>query len=227
MTIGISTIERIQKGKRFTYLIQTLKELIRKIPERARDKILIIIFCADEDVESRNRISDSVKKNFKEFIENGLIHIIQAPKTFYYDLENIPRTLKDSAIRMKWRGKQSLDYAFLFYYASGLGKYHLQLEDDIGCDDDFFHKIEDDILNRTSEWIILRYYRMGFIGILIKTEFIRMIADIFRMYYFEMPLDWIYIRPFLFAGLADREKLGSRLVFHHKGEFSSSKNFEP
>ena len=226
MTIGIPTIERIKNGKRFTYIKESLKDLIKKIPERVKDKILIIIFCADENGESRRRIWEDLNKDFNDLIKNGLIQIIHAPKRFYYDLENVPRTFNNTAIRMKWRGKQSLDYAFLFYYAYGLGRYHLQLEDDVVCEKDFFDKIENDIANTKSKWILFQYYKMGFIGKLIKSEYLSVFADIFRIYYFEMPLDIIYFRPFRYAGLNDQHKMGTRFLFHHIGSFSSSKNFE-
>ena len=227
MTIGIPTIERVRNGNRFSYLIPTVNDLIKKIPDRVKDKILIIILCADEDEESRRRVSDNIKKHFYKFIKSGMIQVIRVPKRFYFDFENLPITFNDTTVRVKWRSKQSLDYAFLFYFSYGLGKYHLQLEDDIAFDEDFFDCIEDDISNRRSKWIILHYYRMGFIGQLINSKYLRLLADMFRMYFFEMPIDLLYFRPFQFAHLYDRIRFGSRFVFHHKGEFSSSKNDEP
>ena len=227
MTIGIPTIERVQNGNRFSYLASTLNDLIKKIPDRVKDKILIVILCADEDEESRRRVSENIKKHFYEFIERGMIQVIRVPKRFYYDFENLPITFNDTAVRVKWRSKQSLDYAFLFYFSYGLGKYHLQLEDDLAFDDNFFDCIENDISNEKSKWIILYYYKMGFIGKLIKSEYLRLIADVLRMYFFEMPLDILYIRPFRYARFDDQVRRGSRFVFHHIGEFSSSKNAEP
>lgn len=226
MTIGIPTIERLVNGKSISYLEETLKDLIKKIPERVKDKILIIILIADENPESQKRIFVSLSKNFKQSIEDGLLEVIHAPKRFYQNLENLPTTMNNTDTRMRWRAKQSLDYSFLLYYAYGLGQYHLQLEDDITCEENFFEKIEHDIKSTKSEWIIYQYYKMGFIGKLIKSEYLPIFASIFRIYYFEMPLDLIYFRPFWFAGLNTWHKITNNYIFHHIGKQSSSKNHE-
>eukprot|EP00795_Rhopilema_esculentum_P004123 gene4123-20305_t len=224
MTIGISTIERKKDGKRYSYLSRTLNSLISKMPTAAKMEVVIVILCANRDSDANQRTYKELQNTFHELIVKGFLQVIVAPERFYRSLENLPKTFNDSSLRMKWRSKQSLDYAFLLYYCHGLGEYHLQIEDDVDIEAGYYEKLKSDIVTTKVPWAIYQYYKMGFIGKLFKSQYLQLIANIFRIYYFEMPLDLLYIQPFILSNLKNRQKIASKFLFHHIGKQSSSQN---
>lgn len=225
MVIAIPTIERKKGGKKYFYLEQTLKSLLSRLSSEAKKETVIVILCADTDPEKRERVKERIEKSFLVELYSGLIQLIYAPERFYSSVTNLPITFNNTPARMKWRAKQSLDYAFLFYYCDGVSKYYLQLEDDVTIEDGFYEHIKRDLKGFDKRnFILLHYYKLGFIGKLIDSRYMQMFADMFRIYYFEMPLDWTYYRAVFFIGAEHRALAGSKFLFHHIGNYSSSDN---
>ena len=225
MVIAIPTIERKKGGKKYFYLEKTLKSLLTRLSREAKRETVIVILLADTDPEKRENVKARLEKSFLVELYSGLLQIIYAPERFYSSVTNLPITFNNTPARMKWRAKQSLDYAFLFYYCNGASKYYLQLEDDITIEDGFYEHIKGDLIEfNKDDWILLHYYKMGFIGKLIDSRYLQMFADMFRIYYYEMPLDWIYYRALFFIGADHRAFAGSKFLFHHIGNYSSSNN---
>ena len=151
------------------------------------------------------------------------MHIIIAPDRYYHPLTGLPRNYNDSAERVKWRGKQAMDYAIMFYYVHGLTQYYLQLEDDVVPVDDFYKLLKDDINKREKQnslWIIRKYYHMGFIGKLLKSEYLPYVAEFLRTFYFEAPCDWLH--QWFLNNVGIKEETGP-ILFRHIGVQSSSK----
>eukprot|EP00795_Rhopilema_esculentum_P010995 gene10995-19834_t len=227
MTIGISTIKRKTKGSSASYLERTLNTHLKNLTDTQKEEILIVIFLADWEKEKRDSIQERLMKTFDMHIKNNTIKLIYAPKRFYSSLSGLPQNFNDTKKRVRWRSKQALDYAFLAYYCSGLGKYYFHLEDDLESLSGFYKLIKDDLLSQAVmnyQWSIRRYGHMGFIGMLIKDEFLHGLADFWRLNYFEMPLDWSYMH---FLGLLTRsgqEKDSTIMRFRHIGRQSSSLN---
>ena len=225
MVIAIPTIERKKGGKKYFYLEQTLKNLLTRLSREAKRETVIVLLLADTDPEKRGNIKARLEKSFIVELYSGLIQIIYAPERFYSSVTNLPVTFNNTPARMKWRAKQSLDYAFLFYYCDGVSKYYLQLEDDVTMEDGFYEHIKRDLIEfDKKDWILLHYYKMGFIGKLIDSRYLQMFANMFRIFYFEMPLDWIYYRALIFIGADHRATAGSKFLFYHIGNHSSSDN---
>lgn len=71
-------------------------------------------------------IADKLDERFKQYIDDGLIEIISAPQNYYpnFDLafDNHKDSMGDPLIRVKWRTKQNLDYAYLMMYCKNKGK---------------------------------------------------------------------------------------------------------
>ena len=126
MAVGIPTIERNYRGKKEYYLSTTLRSLFSKLTENEKKEISVIIFCGDEDPKKRASITERLQKDFPDFIESGLIDVIYAPKRYYSELDDLPLTFNNSKVRVRWRGKQALDYSFMMYYASDLGMLSLE-----------------------------------------------------------------------------------------------------
>lgn len=189
-----------------------------------------MILCADEKQENRIWIKQHLEREFPDQVKDGLLQMIHIPERYYMKLDNLPRTYNDTQHRVKWRSKQSLDYAFLSYYAYGLSPFYLSLEDDVKSKDKFYDIIKSE--NRDCKgsfgegcWIMKRYYKGGFIGKLMQGAYLKSFADYLRLFYAEMPLDWIYEYWLLMIDLtSDREWRGSQSLFTHIGEQSSSKN---
>ena len=53
--------------------------------------------------------------------------------------------------RIKWRSKQSLDFAFLMMYAKDRGTYYVQLEDDVITKKGFVSTMKSSALQKTAE----------------------------------------------------------------------------
>ena len=225
LSIGIPTIERNNNGKKVDYLNTTLSILISKLSPAERRQVLIVIFCADQDPKKQQVTIANLQQNFQKHIQTGLIQILLAPKRFYSRIDNLPRNFNDTELRVKWRSKQSLDIAFMFYYMHGLSEFYLHLEDDVKTEDDFFETIRHDSKEKfKTEWVMIMYFKMGFIGKLIKSDILSPMADFLRNFYYEMPPDWLYS---IFVKLLEKngvELIGSRTLFHHLGVQSSSGN---
>ena len=188
-----------------------------------------MILCADEKEENRLWIKENLEKDFPDQVKDGLLQMIHIPERYYLNIENLPRTFNDTQHRVKWRSKQSLDYAFLFYYAYGLSPLYLGLEDDVESKEKFYDVIKSDTRDCEGSfgegcWIIKRYNEGGFIGKLMKGTYLKLFANYLRIFYSEMPLDWLYEDWLLMIDLRDREWAGSQALFTHIGEQSSSTN---
>lgn len=100
-------------------------------------------------------------------IESGLIDIISPPASYYPDFDKLTPTLSDSIERVKWRSKQSLDFAFLMMYSFPKGMFYVQLEDDILAKPNFLSIMKSTALRKIANkepWFVLDFCQLGFIG---------------------------------------------------------------
>ncbi|XP_068687196.1 alpha-1,6-mannosyl-glycoprotein 4-beta-N-acetylglucosaminyltransferase-like [Montipora foliosa] len=226
LTIGIPTVQRIFNNKTAFYLVETLKSLLHKdLTEEDLSSMLIVIFLADTETSAREKVKESLRSNFGQYLERNLIHVIVAPVSFYPQLKGLPRTYNDGPERMYWRSKQSMDYVFMFYYSQGLSQYYLHLEDDVIAEPDYMRQIRDFIdLKRNTSWDVLEFSSWGFIGKLMEDKDLRTFGRFIALFYAEMPVDWLlsmylHIRR---SGRPLREVLWKTELFHHGGHQSSS-----
>ncbi|KAK3711391.1 hypothetical protein QZH41_003530 [Actinostola sp. cb2023] len=78
----------------------------------------------DVEQEAIQSVANEIKSEFPSELSSGLMRIINAPRSYYPSLENLPGLWKDKPKRVQWRSKQCLDYAFLFDYSKDLGFRH-------------------------------------------------------------------------------------------------------
>lgn len=231
LILGIPTVERENKS----YLIETLDNLINNMNETERSDTLIVVFVGETDGELVNSIASQIKLQFTDHVDSGLIEVIAPPVSYYQSLDQLRITLKDPVERVKWRSKQTLDYAFLMMYAQPKAKFYMQLEDDIVADPGFITNIHEYIKSSENfDWFILEFSSLGFIGKLFRTSDLPELITYLRVFYNDKPVDWLYI-DFLSVQYCDQEKLicvgGSRKIklrrtptlFQHVGKFSSLK----
>ncbi|VDP17085.1 unnamed protein product [Heligmosomoides polygyrus] len=120
------------------YTTATLTSLFSKMDKEYRDDILFLVMLASEKPSVSDFISNknsTIQKNFAKEIEDGILQVFAVPQSWYKIDMDIPATFNDSSQRMYWRTKQNIDYIYLMTYASSLGDYYIQLEDDVTAAD--------------------------------------------------------------------------------------------
>lgn len=180
--------------KKAYYVIETVQSLMTNITTSQMNDILIIILITEYDnKEYVHQITSDVERYFPEAVDEGSLQVIVSNPAFYPSLDSLPRLYGDKPERVKWRSKQALDYAFLYYYAVHLGEYFVQLEDDIIAVDNYLHKMKMHIdIYKDDQWSVLEFGARGFIGMTYRNSDLPALAKFVRFYYWTMPVDWLF-----------------------------------
>lgn len=116
-----------------------------------------------------------------------------------------------------------MDYSFLIHYSAGLGRYYIQLEDDVFSAKNFIsairRRVEEQEAKRTT-WTMLEFSNLGYIGKLYKSAHLPLLARFLFLFYQEMPCDWLmsHFRVLL----TQKEVISFKpSLFQHMGTFSS------
>ena len=188
--------------------------------ESQRNDVIIIVFLADRDKESKTKIATNIKNKFGDLLESGMISIIQAPDDYYNAIKVTKRTYNQPLRYVKWRAKQNFDYAYMFKYSIGRSSYYMQIEDDIKTLPGYIRSIKQFIQNQPDEWTCLEFSELGFIGKLYHTEDLEKLAMMFLMFYQEQPVDYTYLY-FNILMTQITNKLRKPTLFQHLGIYSS------
>lgn len=190
VVLGVPTVKRESQ----TYLLPTLQNLIESMNEEEKNMTLIIVFVAETDIEYVTTITDKIKKQFGDALQNGLLEVISPPASFYPDLNEVRVTLNDPIDRVRWRTKQNLDYSFLMMYAQSRGLYYVQLEDDILTTPLYVTKMLRFALEKESsktDWFLLDFCQLGFIGKMFKSIDLPYVIQFAVMFHNDKPVDWL------------------------------------
>ncbi|EDO33330.1 predicted protein [Nematostella vectensis] len=220
LVIGVPTVQRSEAS----YLMDTLQALIDGLDENDKKHVMVVVFVADLDNSNHAaKMSQQLSKKFSKELDSGLIQAVTAPASYYPKLTGLPQLYQDSPQRVYWRSKQCVDYAFLFGYAGSLGKYYMQLEDDVIARKGYF-KATKNFINRNvgREWLFLEMGYTGFIGMVFKSKDTRRLSVFYKMYYWVWPID------FLFRHFSTFDLYGNNPRYHppqfvHIGKVSSLK----
>jgi alpha-1,3-mannosylglycoprotein beta-1,4-N-acetylglucosaminyltransferase C len=189
IVIGIPTVKRDTTD----YLSSTLRHLVKYMNVNETKKCHIVVFCANFELAANTQTADFVKKEFAKEVAAGLIEVIKPDVSFYPKLNNLPSLWKDKPDRVKWRSKQCVDYALMFAYCRKLGRYYLQLEDDVSVSQTYFREMKNFIRARgAAKWSNLQFGTGGFIGMLFKTSDLGRLALFVKMYYWIFPVDILF-----------------------------------
>ncbi|XP_039656603.1 alpha-1,3-mannosyl-glycoprotein 4-beta-N-acetylglucosaminyltransferase C isoform X2 [Perca fluviatilis] len=137
--------------------------------------------------------------------------------------QSLKRNYNDAPERVSFRSKQNLDYSFLTHYSASLGRYYLQLEDDVSSAKNFLstirRRVEEQEAKKTT-WAMLEFSALGYIGKLYKSAHLPLLARFLFLFYQEMPCDWLMTR---FRELMTQKEtiLFKPSLFQHMGTFSS------
>ena len=234
--IGVPTVKRKNKS----YLETTLKSLFANIEEEESEDVLVIVMISEpNDLAYVNNRTDSIRKLFPTQIDQGMLHIIAPPNSFYPNFTNLKSTFGDNLERVHWRSKQNLDYAYLMIYAWKMeSTYYVQVEDDIITKPKFVNIMKQVAGNYSSthpNWFVIRFCKLGFIGKFFKTRDLITLAQFLLMFYKDKPVDWllheiITTKAACYPGQNmetcrhERNKIDiqpGRSLFQHKGLISS------
>ncbi|XP_034393353.1 alpha-1,3-mannosyl-glycoprotein 4-beta-N-acetylglucosaminyltransferase C-like isoform X1 [Cyclopterus lumpus] len=137
--------------------------------------------------------------------------------------QSLKRNFNDAPERVSFRSKQNLDYSFLIHYSASLGRYYLQLEDDVSAAKNFLSTIRRRVAEQEAKkttWAMLEFSVLGYIGKLYKSAHLPLLARFLFLFYQEMPCDWLMAR---FRELLTQKEpiIFKPSLFQHMGTFSS------
>ncbi|XP_028395993.1 alpha-1,3-mannosyl-glycoprotein 4-beta-N-acetylglucosaminyltransferase C-like isoform X2 [Dendronephthya gigantea] len=218
LAVGIPSIRR----KTRSYLKKTIKSVMNAVKGNEEGNITVVVFLADFNSDFKQKQLSDITMMFKKYITSGALQVIQAPRDYYIPLNDLHRNLGDHMDRVLWRSKQSLDYVYLMCYCSYISHYYLQLEDDVIASPRFLSKISDYVDSQKHEWISLNVAQLGYIGKLYPTREVSNLASYLRLFFNEMPVDWLEPRWKKYRGQDPGEtKCRAASLFQHIGLISS------
>nr|XP_057908238.1 alpha-1,3-mannosyl-glycoprotein 4-beta-N-acetylglucosaminyltransferase C-like [Doryrhamphus excisus]XP_057908239.1 alpha-1,3-mannosyl-glycoprotein 4-beta-N-acetylglucosaminyltransferase C-like [Doryrhamphus excisus] len=219
LSIGLSSVKR----KKGSYLISTLESLFQQSSPEELSSMVVVVLLADFDVSWRMTTVMNIKTGFSSELEQGHLLVIHVPEEWYPPVTGLKRNYNDPPERVSFRSKQNLDYAFLMHYSSGLGKYYLQLEDDVLSAKNFLTTIKTHVDKQEAKkttWAMLEFSSLGYIGKLYNSANLPLLARFLFLFYQEMPCDWLMSHFRLL--LTQKEPiLFKPSLFQHMGTFSS------
>ncbi|KAM6981554.1 alpha-1,3-mannosyl-glycoprotein 4-beta-N-acetylglucosaminyltransferase C-like [Tautogolabrus adspersus] len=234
LSVGVSSVKR-QKG---SYLIPTLQSLFSQSSPEERSSMVVVLLLADFDGSWRVSTVKEIRAAFTSELKQGQLLVLHVPQEWYPPLKGLKRNYNDAPDRVSFRSKQNIDYAFLMHYSAALGRYYLQLEDDVSSAKNFLSTIrrhvDEQERKKETTWAMLEFSTLGFIGKLYKSTHLPLLARFLFLFYQEMPCDWLMSH---FRTLLTQKEpiLFKPSLFQHMGTFSSfegtfnklkDKNFE-
>lgn len=223
MVLGIPTVKRDKQS----YLLETVDNLIANMDEDEQNDTMIVIFIGESDFDYVSQVANSINARFPTFVESGFIEVISPAASYYPDMAKLRLTLNDSAERVKWRSKQNLDFAYLMAYAQPKGAFYVQLEDDILTKKGFITIMKNFALEKTakkeqSQWFVLDFCQLGFIGKMFKSADLPWLITFFQMFFNDKPVDWL-LSNLIYTKVCSIEKDGkickqemTKLWIHYK-----------
>ena len=217
---GIPTVAR----ENAYYLIETLKALVHHTSVEEKEEVLIVVYISCCDNSYKDKVRQDIQNTFPEETEKGFIKLLAAPENYFPPLKKLPLLYGDNIQRVTWRSRQSLDYSYLYYYCAGIGKYYIQLEDDVMTEPNYLSKMKAFIKAHDGKWSVLEFGARGFIGMTYQTTHLKSLAKFVRFYFWTMPVDWlfrVYNDIYLYGN--SKHHVLKPPVFKHIGKVSSLK----
>ncbi|XP_070696440.1 alpha-1,3-mannosyl-glycoprotein 4-beta-N-acetylglucosaminyltransferase C [Pempheris klunzingeri] len=219
LSVGLSSVQR----KKGSYLIPTLQSLFSQSSPEERSSMVVVVLLADFSVSWRVSSVREIKTAFASELEQGQLVVLHVTQDWYPPVTGLKRNFNDAPERVSFRSKQNLDYSFLINYSASLGRYYLQLEDDISSARNFLttikRRVEEQEAKKTT-WATLEFSALGYIGKLYKSAHLPLLARFLFLFYQEMPCDWLMSH---FRVLLTQKEtiLFKPSLFQHVGTFSS------
>ena len=192
LVLGIASVARPPGVE---YLTKTLHKVIEALDEDEAKSVQIVIAMMDKEKRTREDRAKILYRKFRTEVESGLILIVGPPTNIYpshnfYLLRRRP--FNNTVERMEWQTKLSLDFAFLFSFASGLGSdFFMNLEDDIVPISHFVREAFAFMDSMQEEWSSLQFSNYLSIGRLYRCRDLSLLVDLILISYTRQPVDFI------------------------------------
>ncbi|XP_055338024.1 alpha-1,3-mannosyl-glycoprotein 4-beta-N-acetylglucosaminyltransferase B-like [Paramacrobiotus metropolitanus] len=187
LVIGVPTVQRTTHN----YVDETLESLLRNLNESEEADVVVILMVADiTNLAITDVFINELRETFALHIEKGTLEILAPSPSYYPDFDKLPPTLGDPPERMKWRTKQTLDFAYLMMYAHTKGTYYLQLEDDVVTKPNYATKIKT-FVDTANDFIMAEFASLGFIGKLFRSSELPTFVEFILLFYETKPVDWL------------------------------------
>ncbi|XP_053384423.1 alpha-1,6-mannosyl-glycoprotein 4-beta-N-acetylglucosaminyltransferase-like [Mercenaria mercenaria] len=222
LTLGLSTVPR----EGVFYLPKALESFISQMTDENRNECVIVIFLGSHNSTWVNMTLSMIDTQFAESVSTGLIQIIQPDPSIYPDFKTITkRNYNDTPVRVHWRTKQNIDYAYLFAYCEKLSEYYMHIEDDITAAKGYINEIRPFIANTNKSkqtWFLLEFSTLGFIGKLFRSSDMCTMKDYFLLFKDEKPCD-LLINDLKRIKTQIKDFKSPKSLFQHFGVASSLK----
>mmetsp|Transcript_313 Transcript_313/g.1342 ORF Transcript_313/g.1342 Transcript_313/m.1342 type:complete len:665 (+) Transcript_313:200-2194(+) len=205
-----------------------------------REMVVLVAHLSDFDMDWVRSVSNKLRTDYADLVSSGRFHVVHAPQEMYPLLEVCPPlcTYKDEPLRVKWRSKQNLDYAFLMHYSAPLAPYYLQIEDDLGFANNWVTKMDNYVKShypptwRSKDnvpWRLIDFSQLGFIGKMFQADELSRMAQYLVLFYDQMPCD-LLLSDWM-QSMNQRKRIDywrkQPSLFQHVGIFRTLGGFQP
>ncbi|KAL0851870.1 hypothetical protein ABMA28_000166 [Loxostege sticticalis] len=188
IVIGVPTVKR----DRGNYLNRTLRDLMDGVVDD-QTTILVIVMIGEIDLKYVLDTALAIEKEFPHEIETGLLQIISPSEAYYPNIETLPATFSDSAMRTRWRAKLVMDRVFLMAYGHTKGSFYLMMEDDFVAKKSYTKAVKSYISYCTQtkpDWLVIEFsHYFGSVGKLFRSYDVRHFILYLQLFYYNKPLE--------------------------------------
>lgn len=220
IVLGVPSAPRTVKS----YVGDTLRALFDGVTTVEMQRTLIIVAIVAEVGQDVTSLMRDLRRSFECELREGVLNMIYIDPSAY-QLEDLGSKLfkfNDTDTRTRWRSKQNLDYAALMEYAASLGRFYLHVEDDAYAARGYLTRIYADMSRPWGDYTYIRYCSLGFIGVLLSSDNARSLALFLRVFYKDLPCDWLIERwSNIQRGYSLPISRTRIQLFQHRGEYSS------
>ncbi|XP_054432466.1 alpha-1,3-mannosyl-glycoprotein 4-beta-N-acetylglucosaminyltransferase-like protein MGAT4E [Pteronotus mesoamericanus] len=206
LTVGISSVP----GPDRRALLYTLVSLFRASARAEQKRVTVLVHLADSDRAWLQETVARISSLFRSQILAGQLLLIHAPPDAY----SADRAWSGDAL-----SRQNVAHAFLLSFATRLSHYFLLLEDNAVCAPGFVTRLREKV-GRTgpAPWALLEFSNLGFLGKLLRSRDLPLLAHFLLLFPEEKPLDRLL--PHFRALLAqDHAILCRPFLFFRRGSY--------
>jgi len=209
-------------------------ETIKKLFASSRDStsMVAVVHLAEWDEVWVRSMSDTLRNLQAGPIAAGRFHAIHAPRSLYPNVDVCPPFCPhaETPQQAHWRSKRNIDYTLLLAYAAPLGRYYLQLEDDIsftqgwlGVVTSYANSQPDLSKESNAPWRVIDFTGAGCLGKMMQSNELIRLAQFMLLFYDQLHCEALLVRwtrSMTEGKPVEYWKTGQKL-FQHEGQIDS------
>ncbi len=215
------------------YLRRTLDSLIQHSSTREQLRCSLIVYLTDNNTDFNTAMFRNLTETYMHQINIGFLQIVEILSgyynQFYQETTALVGTLAstpqeaDGLRRLSPKDAADIAYMYDHVYSQNISKYFLHLEPGLVTLEGYVDKIRQYIhILETSEWTVLDFTDMIFVGQLIRTRALHKLANTIKLFYRDTPVK--HIMTLFGNSMAQKERFErEEPLFEHIG-LSSSDN---